>query len=146
MKINNDTRSAQSVRCQACIFQSMLTEQFCLDDRLPADGTHCSWVGASSVNEINILNITHILTILSASEIDQYGPEETKGVELRHLCLADEPSEDIIQYFKQECDWLDKTLKGGVVLVHCQQGISRSVAVVVAYCGLPHRRQRRASH
>lgn len=86
------------------------------------------------MNEVNILNITHILTILSASELDQYGPEKTKGVELRHLGLRDEPSENIIQYFTQECDWLDQALRGGAVLVHCQQGISRSTAIVVAYC------------
>lgn len=97
------------------------------------------------MNEINILNITHILSVLSASELDQYGPEETKGVELRHLSLADEPSENIIQYFKQECDWLDGALKGGAVLVHCQQGISRSVTVVVAYRGF-ERVSRKTTH
>lgn len=80
------------------------------------------------------MNITHILTVLSAAELDQYGPDETEGVELRLLSLADEPSENIIQYFGQECDWLDQVLQGGVVLVHCQQGVSRSVAIVVAYC------------
>lgn len=85
------------------------------------------------MNEINILNITHILTILSAAELDQYGPDETKGVELRHLSIVDKPSENILQYFGQECEWLDSALNGGAVLVHCQQGISRSTAIVVAY-------------
>lgn len=93
------------------------------------------------MNEANILGITHILSIMTATEFSQYGPDETEGVELRHLEVKDEESSDILQYFTQECDWIDKALSkptaaGGQagVLVHCQQGISRSVAFVVAYC------------
>lgn len=82
---------------------------------------------------MNILDVTHILTVLSAEELDQYGPEETAGVELRYLCLKDDPSENILQRLSQECDWLDRVLRGGTVIVHCQQGISRSSAIVVAY-------------
>lgn len=95
-----------------------------------------SWVGAASVSEANILGITHILSIMTAAEFEQYGPDETKGVELRHLEVADEESSDILQYFPQECDWIDNALSGtgAGVLVHCQQGVSRSVAFVVAYC------------
>ena len=93
------------------------------------------------MNEANILGITHILSILTAAEFSQYGPDETKGVELRHLDVGDEESSDILQYFPTECDWIDEALsKAGVagsqggVIVHCQQGVSRSVAFVVAYC------------
>lgn len=85
------------------------------------------------MNEVNILNITHILTILSAAELDQYGPDKCEGVELRYLDLADDPFVNVIRYFNQECDWLDRVLKGGVVLVHCQQGVSRSTTIVTAY-------------
>jgi len=94
-----------------------------------------SWVGAASINEANILGITHILSIMTAAELEQYGPDETKGVELRHLELTDEESMNILQYLPQECDWIDEALSkvdAGVV-VHCQQGVSRSVAFVVAY-------------
>jgi len=95
-----------------------------------------SWVGAASVSESNILGITHILSVMTAAEFEQYGPDETKGVELRHLELADEETANILQYFSRECDWIDKALSGprAGVIVHCQQGISRSVAFVVAYC------------
>lgn len=94
-----------------------------------------SWVGAASVNEANILGVTHILSVMSAGEIEQYGPDETKGVELRHVDVKDEPSADIKQYFPAECTWLESVLsKPGVgVIVHCQQGVSRSVAIVIAY-------------
>ena len=72
---------------------------------------------------------------MSAEEFSQYGPDETKGVELRHLKVKDEASEDIVQYLDAEYDWIDAALaKSGVVIVHCQQGVSRSVAFVVAYC------------
>ena len=79
------------------------------------------------------MDITHILTILSAAELDQYGPDESDGVELRYLDLADDPFANIIEHFIPECDWLDRVLKSGVVLVHCQQGVSRSTTIVVAY-------------
>lgn len=85
------------------------------------------------MHEVNILDITHILTVLSAAELGQYGPDETDGVELRYLDVADDPFQNIIQYFSQECDWLDRVLAGGIVIVHCQQGVSRSTAIVVAY-------------
>ncbi|KAK5315622.1 hypothetical protein LTR70_006706 [Exophiala xenobiotica] len=72
---------------------------------------------------------------MTAAEFEQYGPDETQGVELRHLEVADEESADILQYFPQECGWIDNALSatGAGVLVHCQQGVSRSVAFVVAY-------------
>lgn len=85
------------------------------------------------MHEVNILDVTHILTVLSAAELDQYGPDESEGVELRYLDVADDPFQNVIQYFNQECDWIDRVLVGGVVLVHCQQGVSRSAAFVVAY-------------
>jgi serine/threonine/tyrosine-interacting protein len=100
-----------------------------------------SWVGAASVNEANILGITHILSILTPAEFAQYGPDESKDVELWHLEVKDEEASDILQYFPKGCDWIDKALSNsGVVgsqsgvIVHCQQGISRSPAFVVAYC------------
>lgn len=99
-----------------------------------------SWVGAASVNEANILGITHILSILTAEEFERYGPDESKDVVLWHLELKDEEASDILQYFPVGCDWIDKALSSpgpngsqGGVIVHCQQGISRSAAIVVAY-------------
>lgn len=88
------------------------------------------------MNENNILDITHILSVMTASELEQYGPDENPDVELRHLDIKDEPSADLLQHLMRECDWLDATLSQprNVVLVHCQQGISRSAAVAVAYC------------
>jgi len=99
-----------------------------------------SWVGAASVNEANILGITHILSILTPIEFEQYGPDESKDVVSWHLELKDEEASDILQYFPVGCDWIDKALSSpgvdgrqGGVIVHCQQGISRSAAFVLAY-------------
>lgn len=104
--------------------------------------TFRSWVGAASVNESNILEITHILSVMTAGELEQYGPDESPGVELRHLDIADEPAAAMLQHLDKQCVWIDDVLtnfrardgRQGAIIVHCQQGISRSAAVIVAYC------------
>ena len=103
----------------------------------------CSWVGAGSVHENNILGVTHILSVMTGNELEQYGPDEEPGVELRHLDIKDEASADLLRHLDRECIWLDKTLSapGTVVLIHCQQGISRSAAIAVGYCKLDFRRE-----
>lgn len=100
-----------------------------------------SWVGAASVNESNILEITHILSILTATELEKYGPDESPDVELRHYEMADEEDADLLKDIDRECDWIDGSLnhrtkdgRKGAIIIHCQQGISRSAAVAVAYC------------
>lgn len=88
------------------------------------------------MNEANILGIAHILSVLSDQELDTYGPEPSKGVELRHLNIGDDSISNISQYLTSECYWLDDVLgqQDAAVIVHCQQGASRSVAVFAAYC------------
>ena len=62
----------------------------------------------------------------------------------KHIELDDDPNENIFPYLKEACDWINKGLRRNLeqdsqqpgVLVHCRQGISRSGAVVVAYCEL----------
>lgn len=81
------------------------------------------------------MGITHILSIMSAEEFLQYGPDKSHGVELKHLKVQDKASEDIVQYFDAAYAWIDAALaKSGSVIVHCQQGVSRAAAFVVAYC------------
>lgn len=93
------------------------------------------------MNENNILDVTHILSMLTAEELEQYGPDESPDVKLRHWNIKDDPSADLMKNLMRECDWLNDVLtkyrgsdgSKGVVIVHCQQGISRSAALIVAF-------------
>jgi protein-tyrosine phosphatase len=58
-----------------------------------------------------------------------------KHIIRKHLTIdaVDEPDYNIKQHFKESGDFIEKWLRHGNVYVHCEKGISRSTAVVIAY-------------
>ena len=86
---------------------------------------------AFKLEELQAARITHIL--------DLSGDHYTQRADLfQYLSLndvTDEPGTDIIKVFDKVKDFIQTGMAGGegAVLVHCKAGISRSVAVVVAY-------------
>ncbi|KAE9399878.1 phosphatases II [Gymnopus androsaceus JB14] len=76
------------------------------------------------------LDITHVLSITPPAV-----PTFTNPV-ANHLQidLPDREFENLLIYFPRTSDWIDDALEGGGrVLVHCNEGASRSVTVVCAY-------------
>lgn len=74
--------------------------------------------------------ITHILSILPPPISDRY----VSGFVHKLVDAEDEVEQDLIQFFPECIDFIDKALgSGGAVLVHCIAGISRSPTVVCAY-------------
>ena len=74
--------------------------------------------------------ITHIVSILQ--DWPSNGPH--------HLAidLDDAEMENLLVHLPRVCDFIDQALaSGGVVLVHCFGGISRSASCVIAYCKDP---------
>ncbi|XP_070566258.1 dual specificity protein phosphatase 19-like [Ptychodera flava] len=73
--------------------------------------------------------VTHILNV--ASLVDNHFENEFKYLKLNILDL---PETDITSYFDQCFQFIDgaKT-SGGVALIHCNAGVSRSVSIIVAY-------------
>jgi len=87
---------------------------------------------AFKTEELQNAGVTHI--------VDISGDHYTKRPDLfQYLTLddvTDDPSTDIIKVFQKVKDFIHSGMEEGgnrAVLVHCKAGISRSVAVVVAY-------------
>ncbi|KAJ3599314.1 hypothetical protein NHX12_033277 [Muraenolepis orangiensis] len=74
------------------------------------------------------LNITHVLSI----------HDTAKPVleDMTYLCIsaADHSKQNLMPYFKDSIVFIHESrLRGGVCLVHCVAGVSRSVTLVVVY-------------
>ena len=71
-------------------------------------------------------NITHIVSILQ--DWPSQGPHHLS------IHLDDAEWENLLVHLPRVCDFIDQALdSGGVVLVHCFGGISRSASCVIAY-------------
>ena len=88
-----------------------------------------SYRNACNLKEIKDLGINYVLNC-AVECIDSFPPE----VNYCHLKLNDMPSFRIIAFFERATNFLNKAkTNNGVVLVHCQLGISRSTSCVIAY-------------
>jgi len=76
-------------------------------------------------------NITHLVQVL---DVPWLPLSEKDGFECYRIDIIDVPSADLKCHLEGACKDIEKALRGGQnVLVHCQQGISRSAAIVIAY-------------
>ncbi|AGO13439.1 AaceriACL102Wp [[Ashbya] aceris (nom. inval.)] len=96
-----------------------------------------------------MFNITHILSVLKYTVIPEYIVR--KGYTLKNIAIDDDESTDILQYINESNRFIDQCLfpheeeydprkvdfrkkkQHGSVYIHCQAGVSRSVAFTVAY-------------
>jgi len=71
--------------------------------------------------------ITHVVNITLATM-----PEDR--LMRLNIRIEDDVHEDIFQHFKPVCNFVTQALtQGGHVLIHCEQGISRSATLVLAF-------------
>uniref|UniRef100_A0A7S2WMZ6 Protein-serine/threonine phosphatase n=1 Tax=Rhizochromulina marina TaxID=1034831 RepID=A0A7S2WMZ6_9STRA len=79
--------------------------------------------------------ITHVLSLLSRDSADNLGFLGATEVPSHHLLLSidDKPGTDLVALLPEALDFVLRGQAVGGVLVHCFQGKSRSVAVVMAY-------------
>ncbi|KAI3612299.1 mapk phosphatase 2, partial [Moniliophthora roreri] len=88
-------------------------------------------MAARSTRSLTERRITHILSVC----IDPI-PAELPESGIRHMRIPVEDVDyaDLLIYLPSAVRFIDDALRnGGVVLVHCVQGLSRSAAVVAAY-------------
>ena len=56
------------------------------------------------------------------------------GIQFLGVPAIDLNSFPLRDYFEQAADWIEKVVKeGGIVLVHCVKGISRSASLIIAF-------------
>jgi len=86
---------------------------------------------AKDLDKIKELGITYVVNV--THELRNYFEHEPLFKYLK-CDVLDSDQADISQYFEAAGQFIDEGLKeGNGVLVHCQQGISRSASVVIAY-------------
>jgi protein-tyrosine phosphatase len=73
-------------------------------------------------------SITHIL--ICAEELSPRFPE---SFNYKKLMIDDDPNYPIRHYFEEAFEFISTGLKKGAVLVHCAQGRSRSVSIILMY-------------
>ena len=81
----------------------------------------------SNLEALKELNITRVIIACQYVE-----PVDPVNIEYLVCDIDDDPSENIAQHFDECIEFIDSSPDN--VLIHCISGISRSGAIVIAYC------------
>ncbi|CAF1127819.1 unnamed protein product [Adineta steineri] len=80
---------------------------------------------------ISLLKITHIMSF------SDYQPRkiEMDNIKTIHWQISDSLSSNLLDIFPLAVKWILKSINDdkGIILVHCDQGVSRSASIIIAY-------------
>lgn len=83
---------------------------------------------AENQNILNRLHVTHVLTVCPVR------PPHYEGITYKLVSISDSPDHRIDLKFQESFEFIRNALvNGGVVLVHCFQGVSRSASIIIGY-------------
>jgi protein-tyrosine phosphatase len=91
------------------------------------------WLGsrhnAANLSELRNLGITHIVNV--TTQVEKFYPECFTYTQIH---ILDIPAAKLHPHLPRACDFIDEALlKNKKVFVHCQEGVSRSASVVIAW-------------
>ncbi|MXQ95655.1 hypothetical protein E5288_WYG010804 [Bos mutus] len=91
----------------------------------PSGGGGCGYVQDLSLD----LKVTHILNVA-------YGVENAflNDFIYKNISILDLPETNILSYFPECFEFIEEAkMKDGVVLVHCNAGVSRAAAIIIGF-------------
>ena len=84
---------------------------------------------ANNLNELNKLKIKYVLNVAHECKNTAF-----KGIKYKHLKMHDSNTCEIKKYVWDAFDFINEAIsKNCNVLIHCQRGVSRSSAIIIAY-------------
>jgi len=93
------------------------------------------WLGSFQAgSDPDLLRQHHIAHLVQVLDVPWLPSYSDLSVIVTRFDIMDVPSADLKSHLDEACARIDKSLRSGKnVLVHCQQGISRSAAIVIGY-------------
>ncbi|CAH8663341.1 unnamed protein product [Schistosoma bovis] len=86
---------------------------------------------SQDVDLIRQLNVTHIINVTDSLPMPF---RKLNRIQYLHIPASDTTKQNLLPSFDRAVQFIEKARKhNGIVLVHCLAGVSRSVAVVIAY-------------
>ncbi|KAK7024825.1 phosphatases II [Favolaschia claudopus] len=88
----------------------------------------------AAAHDTDLLHAHHITHLVQVLEVPWMPQTDVPGFQYYRIDIEDNKSATLQPYLEEACDYIRAALgDGNNVLVHCQQGVSRSASIVIAY-------------
>ncbi|KIK68166.1 hypothetical protein GYMLUDRAFT_37006 [Collybiopsis luxurians FD-317 M1] len=122
------------------VMQALCTPMHLVLPTSPTHATGSLYIGSmSAITDYELLRscrVSHFVQVLDAPWLPPLPETDANGMRTTSfkIEILDTSSADLKPHLEDACNSIDRALRSGRnVLVHCQQGVSRSAAIVIAY-------------
>jgi len=101
----------------------------------PSVPTGSLFIGSlAAVQDTDLLRQHRITHIVQVVNVPWLPVTEQDGYRCYKISIDDTENVDLRPHLESACAFIERALRSGMnVLVHCQQGVSRSASIVIAY-------------